>query len=211
MPAAWTKPDAIPALREELRKTSKNKYAIERGYEFPRAWKVSYDEMADRSYGYGLSTDWDYLQLGIYSLTTELWNPEVDIPGFPKTAAAGDGAGAARQRALLQYNDKQYGGRAFVAWKPFKHPELGDGEIGGWNPKYASNAWPGDILKGVCDRHVAVRAVPRGADAGSRDHRSLGARRVRRAERDAGGGRREGRHGGRDEGRAARPNTGCSR
>ena len=64
VPAAWTKPDAIPALREELRKTSKNKYAIERGYEFPRAWKVSYDEMADRSYGYGLSTDWDYLQLG---------------------------------------------------------------------------------------------------------------------------------------------------
>ena len=64
VPAAWPKPDAIPALREELRKTSKNKYAIERGYEFPRAWKVSYDEMADRSYGYGLSTDWDYLQLG---------------------------------------------------------------------------------------------------------------------------------------------------
>jgi hypothetical protein len=153
VPAAWAKPETIPALREELRKTSKNKYAIERGYEFPRAWKVSYDELADRSYGYGLSTDWDYLQLGIYSLTTELWNPEIDIPGFPKIPA-GEDAGTARQRALLQYNDKQYGGRAFVAWKPFKHPELGEGEIGGWNPKYTSNAWPGEILKGVCDRHV---------------------------------------------------------
>ena len=153
VPAAWLTPDAIPALREELRKTSKNKYAIERGYEFPRAWKVSYDELADRSYGYGLSTDWDYLQLGIYSLTTELWNPEIDIPGFPAIAAGAD-APAARQRALLQLNDRQYGGRAFVAWKPFKHPELGDGEIGGWNPKYVSNAWPGEILKGVCDRHV---------------------------------------------------------
>jgi len=153
VPAAWTKPETIPALREELRKTSKNKYAIERGFEFPRAWKVSYDELSDRSYGYGLSTDWDYLQLGIYSLTTELWNPEIDIPGFPKIAAGGDAA-AARQRALLQYNDTQYGGRAFVAWKPFRHPELGEGEIGGWNPKYSSNAWPGEILEGVCDRHV---------------------------------------------------------
>ncbi|HSP92839.1 MAG TPA: M14 family metallopeptidase [Vicinamibacterales bacterium] len=153
VPAAWTKPETIPALREELRRTSKNKYAIERGYEFPRAWKVSYDEMADRSYGYGLSTDWDYLQLGIYSLTTELWNPEIDIPGFPKISG-GENAAASRQRALLQYNDTQYGGRAFVAWKPFKHPELGEGEIGGWNPKYSSNAWPGEILRGVCDRHV---------------------------------------------------------
>ena len=87
VPAAWQKPESIPALRDELRKTSKNKYAIERGYEFPRAWKVSYDELADRTYGFGLSTDWDYLQLGIYSLTTELWNPETDIPGFPKAAA----------------------------------------------------------------------------------------------------------------------------
>ena len=153
VPAAWVKPEAIPALREELRRTSKNNYAIERGYEFPRAWKVSYDELADRSYGYGLSTDWDYLQLGIYSLTTELWNPDIDVPALPKIPA-GEDAGPARQRALLQYNDKQYGGRAFVAWKPFTHPELGKGEIGGWNPKYAGNAWPGDILKGVCDRHV---------------------------------------------------------
>lgn len=153
VPAAWAKPEAIPALREELRRTSQNKYAIERGYEFPRAWKVSYDELADRSYGYGLSTDWDYLQLGIYSLTTELWNPEVDIPGFPKIPA-GDQAGLARQRALLQYNDTQYGGRAFVAWKPFKHPELGEGEVGGWRPTHTNNAWPGEILKGVCDRHV---------------------------------------------------------
>jgi len=79
--------------------------------------------------------------------------PDIDVPALPKIPA-GEDAGPARQRALLQYNDKQYGGRAFVAWKPFTHPELGKGEIGGWNPKYASNAWPGDILKGVCDRHV---------------------------------------------------------
>ncbi len=153
VPAAWRTPELIPALREELRRTSKNKYAIERGYEFPRAWKVSYDELADRTYGFGLSTDWDYLQLGIYSLTTELWNPESDIRGFPK-AASGLADRNARPRALLAAQDACCGGRLFVRWHPYTHPELGDGELGGWNPRYTSNAWPGDILAGVCDRHV---------------------------------------------------------
>jgi hypothetical protein len=153
VPAAWQRPESIPALREELRRTSKNKYAIERGSEFPRAWKVSYDEVADRTYGFGLSTDWDYLQLGIYSLTTELWIPESDIPGFPK-AAAGKEDRNARPRALLAAQDACCGGRLFVRWHPYKHPELGEGELGGWDPRYTSNAWPGDILAGVCDRHV---------------------------------------------------------
>jgi hypothetical protein len=152
VPAAWKEPDAIAKYREELRKTSKNKYAIERGYEFPRGWKVSYDELADRVYGYGVSTDWDYLQLGIYSLTTELWNQAVDIPGYPKVADNSDRN--AQQRALLKFQDEKYGGKVFIPWKKFKHPELGEGEIGGWHPKYSSNAWPGEPLKGVCDKHA---------------------------------------------------------
>lgn len=151
VPPAWQKPEMMAALREELRKTSKNKYAIERGYDLPREWKVSYDELADKAYGYGVSTDWDYLQLGIYSLTTELWNPATDIAGFPK----GEGNDPlAESRARLKWQDEHYGGKLFVAWHPFKHPELGEGEIGGWNPKYTGNAWPGEPLSGVCDRHV---------------------------------------------------------
>jgi len=152
VPAAWKDPASIPALRDQLRKTSTNKYAIERGYEFPPAWKVSYDEINERSYGYGLSTDWDYLQLGVYSITTELWNPEADIPGFPKVAADQDRN--AQQRALLRMQDEKFGGKAFVRWHAFTHPELGEGEIGGWHPRYASNAWPGEPLKGVCDKHA---------------------------------------------------------
>jgi hypothetical protein len=152
VPAAWKDPASIATLREQLRKTSKNKYAIERGYEFPPAWKVSYDELNDRGYGYGLSTDWDYLQLGIYSITTELWNPEADIPGFPKGAADQDRN--AQQRALLKFQDEKFGGKAFVPWHAFTHPELGEGEIGGWHPRYSGNAWPGEPLKGVCDKHA---------------------------------------------------------
>lgn len=161
VPEAWKNPTRIPELREELRKTSKNKYAIERGYELPYGWKVSYDEVNDRRYGFGMTTDWDFLQLGVWSITTELWNPAKDIPGLPLAAAGAGGAegerpGAARRaldRALLKHQDAKYGGKLFVAWKPFKHPELGEGEIGGWDPRYVSNAWPGEPLLGVCDRH----------------------------------------------------------
>jgi hypothetical protein len=155
VPEAWKNPASIPALREELRKTSKNKYAIERGYELPRGWRVSYDEENDRRYGYGMTTDWDYLQLGILSITTELWNPANDIPGFPKIEGGENQADARlqSQRALLKWQDDKYGGKLFLGWKPYKHPELGDGEIGGWIPRYSSNAWPGEPLLNVCDRH----------------------------------------------------------
>ena len=161
VPAAWKNPAAIPALREELRKTSKNKYAIDRGYELPRGWKVSYDELRDRRYGFGMTSDWDFLELGVWSITTELWNPAVDIPGLPRIAGSEGIEGAderpearyALPRALLKFQDEKYGGKLFLNWKPFKHPELGDGELGGWIPRYSSNAWPGEPLVGVCDKH----------------------------------------------------------
>ncbi|MBN2264922.1 MAG: hypothetical protein JW775_03820, partial [Candidatus Aminicenantes bacterium] len=170
VPEAWKDPARIPELREELRQTSKNKYAIARGYELPRGWRVSYDEVNDRRYGFGMTTDWDFLQLGIWSITTELWNPLADMPGLREAReameagggpGAGEGAGreegpgarVALERALLKFQDERYGGKLFLDWKPFKHPELGEGEIGGWRPGYASNAWPGEPLVGVCDKH----------------------------------------------------------
>ena len=165
VPEAWKDPTRIPELREELRKTSKNKYAIERGYELPFGWKVSYDETNDRRYGFGMTTDWDFLQLGVWSITTELWNPAKDIPGLPAVASGGGGPSADRlalDRALLKHQDEKYGGKLFVRWKPFKHPELGDGEIGGWNPKYVSNAWPGEPLAGVCDKHYRFEMIRAG-------------------------------------------------
>ncbi|MFH1944892.1 MAG: hypothetical protein ABIK95_04625, partial [Acidobacteriota bacterium] len=91
-------------------------------------------------------------QYGIYSITTELWNPFKDIPGLPEIKGASDST--ERERALLAYQDEEYGGKLFRAWKPFKHPELGEGEIGGWLPLYrANNALPGKPLVEVCDKH----------------------------------------------------------
>jgi hypothetical protein len=39
-----------------------------------------------------------------------------------------------KEKALLAWSDKELGGKGFVAWKPFKHPTLGEVEIGGAVP-----------------------------------------------------------------------------
>jgi hypothetical protein len=151
VPEVWKDPSLLEKSREELKKTSKNKYAAARGYELPYGWKVSYDEERDKRYGYGMATDWAYLQSGIYSITTELWNPQQNVEDFPRFE--GEDARLERERALLKYQDEKYGGQLFIPWRKFRHPELGEGEVGGWIPKYRGNALPGGPLLDVCDKH----------------------------------------------------------
>jgi hypothetical protein len=151
IPEAWQYPDSLSKFKDELKKTSKNKYAIQRGYVLPRGWRVSYNEDRDTRYSYGMATDWAYLQYGIYSITTELWNPQKDIDGFPQFS--GRDAWIKVQRELLKWQDENQGGEWFIPWEKYNHPELGEGEIGGWIPKYRSNAFPGEILMGVCEKH----------------------------------------------------------
>lgn len=152
VPEAWKNPQDLPRIKEELAKTSQNKYAIARGYEWPEGWRASYNDIQDRIYGYGLQMDWMYSQYGAYALTAELWNPVNDIEGFPQSE--GPGSRTDVERALLKHQDENYGGKLFKSWTKFTHPELGDGEIGGWLPQYSrNNALPGEPLIGICERH----------------------------------------------------------
>lgn len=153
VPEAWQKPELLADFRTKLRGTTKNKYAADRGYEMPRGWIMGYNEERDQRYGYGMVIDWWYQQLGAFAVTTELWNPDADIPGFPVLDPQSPDVRNERERALLKYNDAKYAGKLFVAWMPFKHPTLGEGEIGGWIPKYRGNALPGEPLTGVCEKH----------------------------------------------------------
>jgi hypothetical protein len=98
-----------------------------------------------------MATDWMYAQYGVFAITTELWNPAQDIPGFPEIE--GDDARIQREREMLKYIDTHYGGKFFVPWTPYKHPELGEGEIGGLLPIYRNNALPGEPLRKVCEDH----------------------------------------------------------
>ncbi len=84
----------------------------------------------------GSLMQWSYDEMGIITFSTELWNPEL---------AAGIAEPAKYQLrprseedeiALLRYNDKHLGGKGFVDWTPFDHPQLGPVEIGGWTHMY---------------------------------------------------------------------------
>lgn len=145
-------PGNIDKYKKELAGTDADSYSKARGYKLPRGWRVSYDENRDKRYGYGMATDWLYAQYGIYSITTELWNPEADIPGL--VIPDDDNRRVAIQRALLKYQDEKYDGELFINWKPFRHPELGEGETGGWKPPISrNNAFPGEPLLNVCEKH----------------------------------------------------------
>jgi len=152
VPEAWQKPDSLSKFKAKL-KSSDNQYAADRGWEMPDGWINSYNEDRDRRYGFGMVIDWMYQQYGSFSTTTELWDPAKNIEGFPRFE--GPDARNKRNRELLKYADENYNGKYFVPWKKFKHPELGDGEVGGWIPKYSGsgNAFPGKPLLDVCEKH----------------------------------------------------------
>jgi hypothetical protein len=58
-----------------------------------------------------------------------------------------------KEKALLAWSDKELGGKGFVAWKPFKHPTLGDVEIGGAVP-YTETTPPEKMIEGLVKGQV---------------------------------------------------------
>ena len=153
VPKEWKDPKILSLSKTALQDTSKNKYAIARGYTLPtNIWRASWDETRDTRYGYGMVIDWMYSQFGAYGMTTELWSSQRNMKGIP--SFTGDTTGVKRSRALIKYQDEKFGGKFFIPWKPARHPQLGDGEVGGWIPKYiGGNAFPGESLVGVCEIH----------------------------------------------------------
>ena len=123
-----------------------------RGYELPRMWRHPYNDSANRPYGYGIFIDWAYAQYGAYSMTTELWNWQRDTRGVP--GYDGEDDRSVWYRALLAYEDRPFDADIFVPWSRYNHPELGQGEIGGFVSKYVgSNALPGETLTGIAEIH----------------------------------------------------------
>ena len=117
-----------------------------------RGWRHPYNEAQRRPYGYGIFLDWAYLQFGSWAVSTELWNWQKDTRGL--AGYKGEDDRVAWEKAYIAYQEKAFAGKAFIPWKKFKHPELGEGEIGGWVSKYSSNnAIPGESLLGICETH----------------------------------------------------------
>ncbi|MBI5259846.1 MAG: carboxypeptidase [Burkholderiales bacterium] len=78
--------------------------------------------------------DWIYEHLGALFWTVELWAPnkeagitEYDWIHWYREHPPED------DLKLLKWSDEQCGGNAHVAWYPFRHPQLGMVELGGWD------------------------------------------------------------------------------
>jgi hypothetical protein len=84
----------------------------------------------------GSLMQWAYDEFGIITFSTELWNPE-QAAGIAEPAKYQVRARSTEDEIkLLEYNDAHLGGKGFVDWTPFDHPQLGLVEIGGWTHMY---------------------------------------------------------------------------
>ena len=101
--------------------------------------------------------EWTYDHLGIYSFATELWDmqtragierPANDTMRVVREPSEDDGL------KLLKFNDEQLGGRGFVTWSGFEHPQLGQVEIGGWKSKEVRQNAPAEFLPDECERNA---------------------------------------------------------
>lgn len=81
----------------------------------------------------GASDDWAYEHLGIYSWTTEFWDPVHAATGERmSTTTWTTGPTDDQQLAVLRWCDEHNPG-GYVDWYAFDHPQLGAIELGGWN------------------------------------------------------------------------------
>ena len=71
---------------------------------------------------HGFSNDWAYMQVGIHSLLPEISGAGRDY----------NGDGYVTQYEILRWNDEEKDGVYFAPWTPYRHPELGEVEIGGY-------------------------------------------------------------------------------
>ncbi|MBN2344809.1 MAG: hypothetical protein JXO51_00355 [Candidatus Aminicenantes bacterium] len=67
----------------------------------------------------------------------------------PKDSSGGD----ENERAMLAFSDKELGGRGFIPWKAFRHPTLGEVEIGGFVP-FAENTPPAAMIENLLQGQV---------------------------------------------------------
>jgi hypothetical protein len=93
---------------------------------------------------FGGELDWFYGGRGIFTFSNELWN---SFQMFSKTD---------NDPQTTSYNFDKYllFKDAFVDWKPFKHPQYGDIEIGGFKKNYG-RVHPGFLLESDAHRNMA--------------------------------------------------------
>jgi len=92
--------------------------------------------------------DWLYDHLGIFAWTVEIWSPQRQagiekykyIDWYREHDFEDD-------LKMLAWSDNTLGGKGYVDWYPYEHPELGPVELGGWDMRYAFRNPPPQFLE----------------------------------------------------------------
>jgi len=124
------------------------------GYE--RAGDVYMDYSRGRgSPLFGHSPDFGYWYYGAIWYGDELWNGG-NVGDYDKD-------GAADEWDRLQYNDKELKVSRFQEWTKVNHPELGEAEVGGWNPKFYSQNPPPELLEPWAEKQARFNLMLAGS------------------------------------------------
>lgn len=92
--------------------------------------------------------DWLYDHMGAFAWTVEIWSPQRQagikeykyIDWYREHSVDDD-------RTMLKWSDEVLGGKGYITWYPFRHPQLGDVELGGWDQLYAHRNPPPAFLE----------------------------------------------------------------
>ncbi|MBC7898304.1 MAG: peptidase [Cytophagaceae bacterium] len=88
---------------------------------------------------FGHGPDFGYFQMGQIWYGDEIWN------GGRERDYNKDGRWDNIE--VLRYCDEEFGGKCFQPWTKVQHPDLGEVEIGGYNPKFFSQNGPPEVLE----------------------------------------------------------------
>ena len=102
----------------------------------------------------GAFDDWLYCNRGIPAHTIELWDLAnrsgiTDI--YPRKEKS-ETELLQDNLKIMQWNDRMLQGKAFVNWKAFQHPQLGEVEIGGFLTKTFLQNCPPEFLAAECSK-----------------------------------------------------------
>lgn len=106
---------------------------------YARAGDV-YEDYGRNSPLFGHSPDFGYWQYGAIWYGDELWNGG-NVGDYNKDGVVND------ELDRLQYNDKELKTSRFQPWTKIIHPQYGEAEVGGWNPKFWSQNPPPELLE----------------------------------------------------------------
>jgi murein tripeptide amidase MpaA len=96
----------------------------------------------------GTFNDWLYDQVGVYAWVVEIWSPqrqagieEVEPIEWMRDHPLED------DLKMLAWSDEVLGGKGYIEWYPYDHPQLGAVELGGWDFLYAFRNPPPELLE----------------------------------------------------------------